>query len=77
MAEVRVADDGRPQYHTESFFLNRETGAELACGSRRWNIGDFATIDELEAAVAAAKADVAERFSGMIAIYRRRQQAGR
>lgn len=69
-------EGGRLVYFTESAFRNRRTGAELPCGSRVWNAGVYATREELEAAVAAAKADVYRRFPGMVELYRRRAAAG-
>lgn len=67
---------GRRVYFTESAFRNRRTGGELPCGSRAWNVGVYRTREELEAAVAAARADVYRRFPAMIEIYRRRRGAG-
>lgn len=64
---------GRLRYATESYFLNRRTGQELACGSRKWNQGVFDSQEALQKAVAAAKADVYQRFAGLIAIQRRQK----
>lgn len=73
LAEATPGDDGRLRYATASYFLNRRTGRELACGSRRWNEGVHASREQLEQAVQAAREDVPRRFPGMIRIYERRR----
>lgn len=66
--------DGRRVYLTESLFYNRQTGLPLPCGSRTWNVGEFASLEAMKKAVAAAKADVDKRFPGLIKAYRRQRQ---
>lgn len=63
------------EFYTESHFVNRRTGEELPCGSRRWNEGSFAGLPDLLRAVEAAREDVPRRFAGMVDIYRRRRAA--
>lgn len=74
---ARRGDDGRMRYTTESYFVNRNTGLELACGSRKWNVGQFETATQWEQAVAAAKNDVYQRFAGLIAVQRRQRAMNR
>lgn len=71
---ARWAAGGELHFYTESRFVNRRTGDELACGSRRWNAATFTAWPELAAAVEAAKADVRRRFAGMIRIYDSRRR---
>lgn len=70
---ARPAGDGRLEFYTESYFVNRRTGRDLSCGSRRWNQGTFDALDQLMAAVQAARDDVPRRFPGLIRITRRSQ----
>jgi len=70
---ARPAAGGGLEFFTESYFVNRRTGLDLPCGSRRWNQGIFTDLDELLAAVAAARDDVPRRFPGLIRIARRAQ----
>ena len=68
---ARPAAGGRLEFYTESYFVNRRTGQDLSCGSRRWNQGSFDDLDQLLAAVHAAREDVPRRFPGMIRISQR------
>ena len=70
---ARRSGDGSLEFYTESHFVNRRTGEELPCGSRRWNEGSFSSLPELLRAVEAAREDVPRRFAGMVEIYRRRR----
>lgn len=72
---ARPVGDGRLEFYTESYFVNRRTGLDLPCGSRRWNQGVFASLDDLMDAVQAARDDVPRRFPGLIRITTRRAGA--
>lgn len=73
LAAAERKRDGSLQYRTESFFVNRKTGMDLPCGSRKWNVGLFDNYEQLQAAVTAAKEDVYTRFPGLIKIARRQR----
>lgn len=68
-----VEDAAGLHYETRSYFINRDTGQPLTCGSREWNQGKFSSGAELERALEDARRDVVNRFAGMIRLYRRRR----
>ncbi|MFO7246522.1 MAG: hypothetical protein FWJ62_03525 [Thermaerobacter sp.] len=63
---ARPAAGGHLEFYTESYFVNRRTGLDLPCGSRRWNRGVFPSLDALMQAVQDARDDVPRRFPGLI-----------
>lgn len=63
--------DAGVAYATRCYFINRRTGAELACGSRVWGEAMYASPAELDAGLAAARQAVETRFASMVRIYER------
>lgn len=71
-----LTDEG-PRYRIRSYFINRETGEKLACGSRVWNEQAFESAAALAVGLETARKSVADQFAGLTKRWERDRAAAK